>query len=453
MAGMTTKSAVLDPGPHLAKDLKPKHYIPARLSGRVAVLMIAMASGFVSASAQAEDWPQWRGPKRNGVSSETGLLKEWPKEGPRLIWQAKDIGSGYSTPAVVGERLYLLGNDGLENEFVQALSAADGKRAWSTRLGNVGNPKQQPSFPAARSTPTVEGEFLYALGSDGDLACVEAANGKVRWRKNLRTDFGGKPGTWAYAESPLIDGNALVCTPGGSEATLVALNKTTGEVIWKCALPSGDEAAYASAILIEAGGVKQYVQFLQKGLAGVEAKTGKLLWRYDKIVSKYGANIPTPIAQNGAIYGGGAGTGGGLIKLQAKAGSFEAQQIYFSPKLPTAIGGAIEIGGLLYGTTAQALLCVDFATGAIKWEDRALGAAALCCADGRLYLHGENGEVCLVEPSPDAYKEKGHFTPPDQPKRSSPMEKSWAYPVVANGRLYLRDHGSLWTYDVRGTRK
>src|SRR5438093_13087724 len=201
--------------------------------------------------AVASDWPQWRGPQRDGVSPETGLLKEWPKDGPALRWKVADVGSGYSTPAVVGDRLYLLANEGLDNEFVRALSVKDGKRAWSTRLGKVGNPQQKPNFPAARSTPTVEGELLYSLSSDGDLACLESGAGKVRWQKNLRADFGGKPGEWAYSESPLIDGDALVCTPGGSEATLVALNKRTGQTLWKCAVPESDEAAYASAVIVE----------------------------------------------------------------------------------------------------------------------------------------------------------------------------------------------------------
>jgi outer membrane protein assembly factor BamB len=161
------------------------------------------------------------------------------------VWKATGIGSGYSTPAVVADRLYLLGNEGLEDEFVQALAAKNGERIWRTRLGNVGNPKQNPNFPAARSTPTVDGALLYALGSDGDLACLETGTGTIRWQKNLRSDFGGKPGTWAYAESPLIDGDTLLCTPGGSQATLVALNKNTGAVLRKCALPEGDEAAFS----------------------------------------------------------------------------------------------------------------------------------------------------------------------------------------------------------------
>src|SRR5262245_52158072 len=177
----------------------------------------AFAQSSASKKAAASDWPQWRGPQRNGISNESGLLKEWPKEGPKLIWQLKDIGEGYSTPAVVGARIYLLSNRGMENEFVQALSVQDGKQIWAARLGNVGNPKQQPSYPAARSTPTIDGELLYALSSDGDLACLETATGKIRWQKSLRKDFGGQPGEWAYAESPLVDGDVVVVTPGGEQ--------------------------------------------------------------------------------------------------------------------------------------------------------------------------------------------------------------------------------------------
>jgi len=403
-------------------------------------------------SIAADDWPQWRGPQRNGISRETGLLKEWPKDGPKPLWKIADAGSGYSAPAVVSDRLFLLANEGTDSEFVQALSVNDGKRIWRTPLGKVGPNNPQMNYAAARSTPTMDGEFLYALGSDGDLVCLETNTGKVRWQKSLRADFGGKPGDWAYAESPLIDGDTLVCTPGGTEATLVALNKKTGEVIWKCATPEGDQAAYASAVIVEAGGVKQYVQLLQKGLVGVEPKTGKLLWRYTKPISRFNANIPTPLASDGYIYVGSAGTGGGAVKLKAKEGSVEAEQMYFESKLPTAIGGAVKVGDFLYGTTAQAMLCVAFATGQVKWEDRALGAASLCYADGRLYLHGENGDVALVEPAPEAYREKGRFTPPDQPKHAKPMEKAWAYPVVANGQLYIRDHGMLWCYDVKAGR-
>ncbi len=414
---------------------------------RITTLASLLFAGFVC--NHGNDWPQWRGPHRNGVSEETGLLKEWPTGGPKLLWKITDAGNGYSTPAVVGNRLYLLGNEGLDNEFVAALSTEDGKRIWTSKLGKVGSPNQKPSFPAARSTPTVDGDLIFALGSDGDIACLETATGKIRWQKHLRTDFGGKPGVWAYAESPLIDGDTVVCTPGGTDATLIALNKKTGEVIWKAASPEGDAAGFASPISFDAGGTKEYVQLVEKGLIGVDAKTGKIAWKYSKPTSKYGANIPTPLVSQDMIYVGSAGTGGGAVRIKGKDGSMEAEQLYFEAKLPTAIGGSVKLGDYLYGTTGQALLCANFKTGEIKWENRSIGTASLCFADGRLYLHGENGEVALVDPSPDEYREKGRFTPAEQPKHGNPMEKAWAYPVVANGHLYIRDHGNVWCYNVK----
>lgn len=413
----------------------------ARLSGLAVAFLFAV-------SLHAGDWAQWRGPQRNGVSAEKGLLAAWPKEGPPLLWQVADLGAGYSTPAVAGDRLYLLGNDGLENEFVQARSAKDGQRVWSVRLGNVGNPKQDPNYPAARSTPTVEGNMLYALGSDGDLVCLETATGKERWRKSLRADFGGQPGVWAYAESPLLDGEQLIVTPGGTNATLVALNKNSGAVIWQCAAPGADEATYSSAIVVEAGGVRQYVQFLAKGLVGVEAKSGKFLWRYEKTALGSPAVILTPIAEQNLVYSGAYRAGGGLVKLNVSEGKVEPEQIYFSPKLPIGVGGVVKVGDYFYGSTSQAYLCVEFATGTVKWEERTAPAAS-CSADGRLYLHAENGDVVLVEPSPEGYREISRFAPPEQPKRINPMEKAWAYPVIANGRLYIRDAGKLWCYDVK----
>jgi outer membrane protein assembly factor BamB len=388
------------------------------------LLLVPVAVAGFALAAGAADWPQWRGPERNGISQETGLLREWPKEGPKLLWQVKDIGSGYSTPAVVAERLYLLSNRGLDDEFVEALEVKDGQKAWSTRLGKVGNPDQQPSYPAARSTPTVDGDVLYAISSDGDLACLETATGKPRWQKSLRTDFGGQPGRWAYAESPLVDGDVLVCTPGGKEATLVALDKKTGDVRWKCAVPGGDEAAYASVIVVEAGGVKQYVQFLQHGVVGVDAKTGKFLWRYDKTAQKSPANIPTPVAHDGFVYSATGLGGAGLVKLEVKGESVAAEPVYFTPKLPTSIGGAVQLGEYLYGTNTGGLVCAEFATGKVKWQDRSVGPGAVCCADCCLYVHGENGEAALVEVTPEAYREKGRFTPPGQPNRG--QSKAWA---------------------------
>jgi outer membrane protein assembly factor BamB len=403
------------------------------------------------ASLPAEDWPQWRGPQRDGISRETGLLQEWPAGGPKLEWHRTDTGSGYGAPAIVGTHIYVTGNEGVRDEFVQAMATSDGQRLWRTRLGAVGNPDQQPEFPGARSTPTVDGAFLYALGSDGDLACVETATGVIRWQKNLRLDFGGKPGLWAYAESPLVDGDVVVCSPGGAVATVVALDKKTGETIWKTSTPEADEAAYASAIVIHAAGQKQYVQMLSKGLIGLDADSGKILWRFGQTVSRYNANIPTPVARDGILYSAGAGTGGALIRLQPADGGVIVEPLAFSAKFPAAIGGAVLVDRHLYGTTGPTMLCVEFETGVLQWEERALGSAALLSADGRVYAHAESGEVGLLEVGPDGYVVRGRFTPDGRPERRGAMERAWAYPALAGGRLFLRDHHSMWCYDVRRT--
>ena len=404
----------------------------------------------LSLTAYPADWPQWRGPQRNGVSAETGLLKEWPKQGPRLVWQAKDIGDGYAAPSVVGNRSYILSNRGLDNEFVQALSTQDSKQVWATRLGKVGNPEQMPYFPTARSTPTIDGALLYALGSDGDLACLETASGKIRWRKSLRADFGGHPGQWAYSESPLVDGDVLVVTPGGAQATIVALNKKTGETVWKSAVPGGDDAAYASVIIVETGSRKQYVQFLARGLVGVDARTGQFLWRYDA-TGKGNTNIPSPLASNGYIYTSQSRGPGGLVRLVAAGQGVAAEQVYLQRGLPDSVGGSVVVGAIHYGTTGEGLVAADWATGRVLWQDAGTTGGAILYAEDRLYIHGEDGEVALAEATPDAYRQKGRFMPPDRPKQTrAAMEKAWAYPVVANGRLYIRELDSLWCYDISG---
>jgi outer membrane protein assembly factor BamB len=410
------------------------------------LLLVATFTGVLALSAGAADWPQWRGPHRDGISQETGLLKEWPKDGPKLLWENKDIGSGYSTPAVAGDRLFVISNKGVDDEYVQALSVNDGKQIWSQHIGKVG-PNQGPQYPGSRSTPTLDGAKLYALGSDGDLVCLEASTGEKIWKKSLRTDFGGKPGAWAYSESPLIDGDALVCTPGGSTATMVALNKQTGDVIWKAAESKEDRAAYSSPIVVDVDGVKQYVQFLQSGVVGVDAKTGKFLWTYSKTATGSPANIPTPVAHAGYVFTSTARGGAGLVKVKAKGAEFEADSVYVSKDLPNSIGGSVLVGDYLYGTTPKGLVCGEFTTGKVKWQDKCVGPASVCYADGRLYVRGESGGVALVEATADGYHEKGRFTPPDQPVRKN--TRAWAYPVVADGKLYLRDLDRLWCYDIK----
>ena len=331
----------------------------------------------------------------------------------------------------------------MDNEFVQARSVADGKEIWTTRLGNVG---PCPNNPGARSTPTIEGDLLYAFSSDGDLACLKIADGTIVWRRSLRKDFSGKPGTWAYAESPLVDGNVVVCAPGGKVATIVALDKLTGKTVWQTALPEADDAAYASAIILEIGGVRQYVELLQKGVVGVDAKTGKFLWRYGKIGPNDPAHIATPVSRDGFVYFSLAESGGAQFKVTAANGKFTVEHIYAKLNAPSKLGGFVLVGDYLYGTKAAGLKCIEFTTGTEKWQNRCVGPASLFFADNRLYLHGENGEMALVEPTPEGYREHGRFKPSGQPERGD--SAAWAYPVVANGRLYVRDLGVLWCYYI-----
>jgi outer membrane protein assembly factor BamB len=400
--------------------------------------LVLLALG--TSAAIAADWPAWRGADRTGVSPETGLLKEWPAGGPKLLWKGTGLGAGYSSPAVVGDRIYTMGTRD-KDEYVLALTADDGKQVWEAKVGPIGK-DGPPSYPGPRATPTVEDDRVYVLGSDGDLVCLDTS-GKIRWHKNLATDFSGTRGRWAFSESPLIDGDVLVCTPGGPNASLAALNKKTGDVIWTATVPDGGEAAYSSPIVAEAGGVKQYVQFLRNGVAGVAAKDGKFLWLFGREPTS--TNCSTPIFHDGCVFESHAGPGGGgcaLLRLTPDAPGYKAE--YFKKTLSNHHGGVVLIGDYVYGTTGQSLTCVDLKTGDEKWKERSVGKGSIMAADGRLYVRGEDGSVALVEATPEKYKERGQFKQPDRSKRPA-----WPHPVIANGKLYLRDDDVLLCYDVK----
>jgi outer membrane protein assembly factor BamB len=394
-------------------------------------------------SATAHDWPQWRGPERTGVSRETGLLKQWPKDGPKLLWKAIGLGGGYSTPSVAQGRVFVMGSKG-DDEYVMALDATDGRHLWSTKVGLVGE-NRGPEYPGPRSTPTVDRLVLYTLGSDGDLVAAGTETGKILWRKHLERDFDGKRGTWAYAESVLIDGDALICTPGGESATMASLDKRTGAVRWKMVKEDYNTAGYASAIVAEACGVRQYIQFLGSGLIGVSARDGKLLWVYKKHVG--GISAAAPVFHDGCVFSTAAGDsnagGDALVRLTAGDKGVKATEVYFARTMMNLHGGVIRIGDHLYGTSGNALVCMDFKTGAGKWRERCVGSGSLMAADGHLYVRGTQGDVALVEASPEGYREKGRFHQPHVSKLPT-----FCHPVVANGRLYLRDADFLFCYDV-----
>ena len=393
----------------------------------------------LAAPASADDWPQFRGPNRDGVSTETGLLQAWPKDGPPLVLTAKGLGGGYSTVSVAGDRIYTLGNLKKVSHLV-ALDRKTGDILWTSEVGPAGG--------SLGSTPTVDGDHVYALGQLGDLVCIDAA-GKRVWQRNLQKEFGGVKGGWNYCESPLVDGDNVIVTPGGKDATIVALNKKTGETVWKCPVPvKHTEAGYSSVVVATADGVRHYVQLVNGGLVGV-GTDGTFLWKYEKLGPNT-ANVPTPIVKGDYVFGSaGYGKGGALLKLTADGEQVTAEEVYFNKELTNKHGGVIRVGDYLYGDTDDKgkPYCADFLTGKRVWQrddaGEGGGSVSLTAADGRLYLHYQNGWVALADASPGGYKEVGSF---HVPKTNGP---SWAHPVVSDGRLYLREGDLLYVYDVR----
>ena len=403
--------------------------------------LFLLVAGLSCAAAPADDWPQWRGPTRDGASAETGLLQQWPAAGPKLVWRATGLGAGFSTVSVSGSRIYTAG-DLADANYVVAFNRADGKFLWKAKLGKTGG---GPAGP--RGTPTVDGNFVYELGQHGDLVCVEAVSGREVWRKNLKQDFNGECGGWLYSESVLVDGPRVICTPGGPNGTLLALNKADGQVLWRCK-DWTDHAEYSSPIVETVDGVRQYIQLTAQSVGGVEARTGKLLWRANR--GGETAIVPTPIYRDHHVYvTSGYGVGCNLFKLTSTAGRFAVEQVYANRDMVNHHGGVILVGDYLYGfSDDRGWVCQDFKTGKILWRNKGVGKGALAYADGHLYLRseGSKGTVALVEARPTGYKETGRF---DQPERSG--SESWPHPVVVGGRLYLRDQDLLLCYDVKAS--
>lgn len=426
----------------------------ARTRTIIGTALTAIAATLVVAAAQnkrvSADWPQWRGPDRTGVSKETGLLKSWPADGPRLLWQVEALGYGISTPSIAGGRVYGMSLRG-DDEVVWALNAADGKEVWCATIGKPNNNDPGRRGAGPRCTPTIDGDGLYALGVNGDFACLDLATGKPRWQKSLVRDFGGNMPGWGYSESPLIDGEKVVATPGGREATMVALNKMTGDVVWKGPVPEGDRAGYASCIAAEVDGQRQYIQFTASGVVAVAAKDGKFLWRYNAPANRT-ANCSTPIYRDHMVFAAsGYATGGGAVKLATSNEGVTATEAYFTKQMQNHHGGMVLIGDYLYGFDGSNLTCLEFKTGDVKWSNRSVGKGAVAFAEGLLYCRSESGPMALVEATPTGYVEKARFSPPSDPNPhpDPDAKRTWPHPVVAGGRLYLRHMNLLLCYDIK----
>lgn len=387
--------------------------------------------------AQGTDWPQWRGPDRTGLSAETGLMKQWPPTGPPRVWSVANLGAGYGSIAVKGDRIFLQGLKGRDST-VSSLRLADGRPVWSRTIGRT---VDNDRGPGPRGTPTVDGDELYVLTENGDLACLRTQDGTVIWQRNILKDFGARNIPWLVSESPLVDANKVMVTPGGRNAGIVALDKMSGKTIW-ASKELSDEAGYSSLIAADVEGVRTLMTLTSEAGIGVRASDGRLMWRYRPVANNT-ANITTPIfSDNKVFYSSDYGTGGALLGLRAEGGEVRAQEIYQTRDMQNHHGGIVLVNGYLYGFNNSILTALEFATGKVTWRHRSVGKGSLTYADGSLYLLSEDNVVGLAEATPAGYRERGRFQIADQ------GWPSWAHPVVSGGRLYIRNQGTLASYNV-----
>lgn len=403
----------------------------------ISILVAVSLAAVVNIAAQSSsDWPQWRGPNRDGVSKETGLLKQWPEGGPPLVWKATGAGTGYSSLAIANGRIYTMGLRG-DREYLIAFDTATGKEAWATPHGGA---YRDSRGDGPRGTPTIEGNKGYALGANGDLSSFDTTTGRVLWSVNVLSKFGGSNPNWGLSESPLIVGDKVLVNAGGPGASIVALNKKDGSLIWKS---QSDQAGYSSAMLVQAGGTDQVVFFTSKRAMGLDPRDGKLLWEYNK-PSNDVANVATPVVRANRIWiSSDYGTGGGLLEIKAAGSAIQANEIYFTKAMKNHHSTSILVGDYLYGFSSAMLTAMKFDTGEVAWHDRSVGKGSLVYADGHLYAFSENGVVGLVEATPAGYREKGRFTIKQE---SLP---TWTHPVISGGRLYIRDQNTIYAYDVK----
>jgi len=425
--------------------------MPANLRARCALFVALNLAAFSAFSATASDWPTFRGPDRTAVSKEMGLLPKWSTEGPPLIWKTRGAGRGYASLAIAGDRIFTLGDGpstGDKDEYLICFDRNTGKPLWKTRTGKPWT-YGFPTWQSSRSTPTVDGGLVYVVTPYGQLICFETAGGSERWRKSLQDDFGGKKAdSWGFSESVLIDGNHLVCTPGGDKATMVALNKQTGELVWKAVRRGDRGAGHASIVISEVGGTRIYVQNTGSGPLGIRASDGKLLWSYP--IKKSTAVIPTPIIRGDLVYFTiGYKQGGALLKQVAGAnGKVTIKEIYpLKVQMANKHGGVVLVGDYVYGDTDDAGIpfCAELMTGRIRWKKRGSGrdSASIAAADGHLYLHFADGTMVLALARPDKYTEVGSFKVPGSGERPS-----WSHPVILDGKLYVREQDHVLCYDI-----
>ncbi len=421
---------------------RPLLYVPGLL------LMVGLP---ITADCAEGDWPTFRGASRTAVAPDTDLLESWPKDGPELVWQADGLGRGYSSPAIADGKIYTMG-DGLsiaddKDEYLICIDQSNGEVLWFSKTGPAWNSGQE-SWQSSRSTPTVEGNHVYAMTAFGVLVNFTTTGEEV-WRRDLKSEFEGKKDDgWGYSESVLIDGDRLICTPGGAENTVVALNKESGELIWSCGWPEVRGAGHSSVVISNIGGTKVYVQVTGSGVMGIRANDGELLWTYD--IPKTTAVIPTPIVRDDLVFfTAGYRTGGALLRQVPSGDGVAVEEVYpLSRDLQNKHGGVVLMGDYVYGDTDSRGMpfCAELMTGEIQWKERGSGkgSASVVAADGHVYFRYSDGTMTLVEANPKEFREVSLFKVPGSGDRPS-----WAHPVIADGKLYLREGDKLLCYALR----
>lgn len=398
-------------------------------------------------SARASDWAQWRGPKQDGISPETGLLQDWPAGGPKLVWNVAGVGNGYSTVATVGDRILTAGEVGGQSSVI-CLNAKDGSKVWATAIGktgtagccNAGGPRSAPTIDVAAGLVLAHSQY-------GEAAALNLKDGKEVWKKDTMKELGARLPVWGFSSAPVVDGDQVLFTICGAEGTVVALDKKTGKLIWQSELKdsSKDNAIYSTLVVATIEGVKQYVQLTDISIAGINPADGKLLWRADRPGKT--AVIPTPVVFGNLVYTtSGYGVGCNCFEVKKNGNKFEAAELWNNKQMVNHHGGVIRVGPNVYGhSDSKGWTCQDIKTGNVLWQDKSFGKGSIAYADNRFILRQEDkaGPIALIEASPTGYKEHGRF---DQPNRSGQM--AWPHPVISNGKLYIRDEDRLLCFDV-----
>lgn len=381
------------------------------------------------------DATKWRGPNGNGIYPEKGLMNTWPASGPEIAWAYEGLGEGYSSPVMANGVIYVTGMEG-ETGYVYALSES-GRLLWKAPYG----PEFASSYPGARSSVTVAGDLLYMLSGQGLLVCMLAEDGTIKWSKGLFRDFDGRNIRWGLAETVVVDGDKVFCTPGGSQNNVIALNRYSGELIWSSP-GKGEASAYCTPILIKLRGRSLLVTMTTDHILGLDADNGRLLWSHPQS-NQYSVHANTPIYYEGAVFCF-SGYGKGGVKLQLSEEGSSVTKKWFSSTLNSRIGGAVAVEGYIYGSgdSNREWQCIDWETGELQYSTTEVGNGVAIYADGMLYWYSQRGELALVKPTPGGFRIAG------KAKVGLGSGQHWAHPVIHGKHLFVRHGDALIAYAI-----